>query len=32
MTGGERAFLALAIGDAVIFIIVIAYVGNLTSD
>jgi hypothetical protein len=32
MTGGERAFLALAIGDVVIVIIVIAYVGNLTCD
>jgi hypothetical protein len=32
MTGGEQAFLALAIGAAVIFIVVIAYVSNLTSD
>jgi hypothetical protein len=31
MTGGEQAFLGLAIGAAVVFIVVIAYVTNLTS-
>ena len=31
MTGGEQAFLGLAIGVAVVFIVVIAYVTNLTS-
>jgi hypothetical protein len=31
MTGAEQAFLGLAIGAAVVFIVVIAYVTNLTS-
>ena len=32
MTGGEQAFLALAVGAAVVFMVVIAYVCNLTRD